>query len=60
MVETIFTFRQVSLEDFDVQMLLQLAREGRLYYDPNEPSESIQEEDRQQEILKYISEIENW
>lgn len=53
------TLRQVRPEDLDVRLLRQLAREGRLYFDPNEPSEAIRSEERQQEILQYVSEIDD-
>lgn len=53
------TLQPVRTEDFDVRLLRQLAREGRLYFDPNEPSVAIRDEDRQQEILQYVSEIDD-
>lgn len=46
-------------EDFDVQLLRRLAREGRLYFDPCEPSPEVISLDRQQEILQYVSEIDD-
>lgn len=52
-------FSKVRPEDFDVRLLRRLAREGRLYFDPNEPPEALREKDRQQEILQYVSEIDD-
>lgn len=52
--------KQVSLEDFDVQMLRQLAQEGRLYYDPKEEekSEETIREEGIRSILQYVSHID--
>ena len=44
-------------EDFDVRRLRQLAREGRLYFNPKEPTETYKIEQRQALVLHYVEAI---
>lgn len=56
----ILNLQPILPEDFDVRLLRSLAREGRLYFDANEPTDLIRQADRQQEVLGYVSAINEY
>ena len=57
MQQTKLPLKPVSPEDFDVQALRRLAREGRLYYDPNEPLIEDKRAALLDELCRYVSVI---
>ncbi len=50
---------QVRIEDFDIRLLRQAAREGRLYLKPSETTETQKQQQAIAAILQYVSSIED-
>lgn len=52
-------YKPILPEDFDVPTLRRLARDGRLYFDANEPTVDMSDEEHQQQILQYVGQIDS-
>jgi len=50
---------QVRIEDFDIRLLRQAAREGRLFIQPSETSETERQQQAIAQILQYVASIED-